>query len=89
MKVADIQLYMNNLGEDEIVYTAVMDGYVGTGDLPQEALSNLPEVLANAILKRPQSIRTEDVALGEHFLCEPDMRLSDWIEINKGGLKYV
>lgn len=70
MKVADIQLYMNDLGDNEVVYTAVMDGYVGTGDSPQGALSNLPEV--------------EEMSLSHHFLCEDDMTLRDFVEINGG-----
>ena len=84
MKVADIQLYVNDLGDDEIVYTAVMDGFVGTGHTPQEALSNLPEVMATHAIKRLHMMSSEEMSLAHHFLCEGDMTLSDFVAIQKG-----
>lgn len=85
MKVADIQLYVNDITEDEIGYTAVMDGFVGTGDSPQEALSNIPEVMATHVIKRLHMMTREEIMLAHHFLCEADMTLRDFVEINKGG----
>ena len=85
MKVADIQLYVNDITEDEIGYTAVMDGFVGTGDSPQEALSNLPEVMATHVIKRLHMMTSEEIMLAHYFLCEDGMTLRDFVDINKGG----
>jgi hypothetical protein len=84
MKIADIQLYVNDRDEHEIVYTAVMNGYVATGDSPQEALSNLPEVMTLHVLKRLHMMTSEEMSLAHLFLCEDGMTLSDFVEINGG-----
>jgi hypothetical protein len=81
MKIADIQLYVNDLGDDEIVYTAVMNVFVGTGDSPQAALSNLHKVMATHTIKHLHMMTSEEMSLAHHFLCEDDMTLSDFVTI--------
>lgn len=82
MKICSITIYMNDLADEEINYTAIMKpgGYVGQGCCPQEAISNLPEAIANHILRRPHAIESADVEAAEHWLCEPDQSFPQWVE---------
>ena len=85
MKVCSITIYMNDVGDDEVNYTAVMEpgGYIGKGVCPQDALSDLPEVIARHVLKRPHSVETVDVEAVEHWLCEPGQRYVQWVKENR------
>ena len=90
MKVATITVYMSTIPENEpvgnsVTYTALLEptGTVGMGNTIQEALEDLPEKLAAFVLHRPDAVTQEDVEMVEHFLVDPRMTYSEWLQASK------